>query len=110
MIIPQIADNLTRSGVKNIPCTCPVCGGATEIRQVNDVKSLYCTNPDCQAKKLKSFALFASRDALNIAGLSEATLEKFIGRGFIHEYADIFHLDAHEAEIVEMEGLRKEII
>ena len=107
MIIPQIADNLTRSGVKNIPCTCPVCGGATEIRQVNDVKSLYCTNPDCQAKKLKSFALFASRDALNIAGLSEATLEKFIGRGLIHEYADIFHLDAHEAEIVEMEGFGK---
>ena len=107
MIIPQIADNLTRSGVKNVPKLCPVCGGETEIRQVNDVKSLYCTNPDCQAKRLKSFALFASRDALNIAGLSEATLEKFIGRGFIHEYADIFHLDTHEAEIVEMEGFGK---
>ena len=107
MIIPQIADNLTRSGVKEIPQICPVCGGKTEIRQMNDVKSLYCTNPDCQAKKLKSFALFASRDALNIAGLSEATLEKFIGRGFIHEYADIFHLDAHESEIVEMEGFGK---
>lgn len=107
MIIPQIADNLTRSGVKGIPQACPVCGGKTEIRQMNDVKSLYCTNPDCQAKKLKSFALFASRDALNIAGLSEATLEKFIGRGFIHEYADIFHLDVHEAEIVEMEGFGK---
>ena len=81
MIIPQIADNLTRSGVRDIPETCPVCGGETEIRQINDVKSLYCTNPDCQAKKIKSFTLFTSRDALNIAGLSEATLEKFIGVG-----------------------------
>ena len=86
MIIPQIADNLTRSGVRDIPEACPVCGGQTEIRQLNDVKSLYCTNPDCQAKKIKSFTLFTSRDALNIAGLSEATLEKFIGVGMIHEY------------------------
>lgn len=104
MIIPQIADNLTRSGVRDIPEACPVCGGQTEVRQLNDVKSLYCTNPDCQAKKIKSFTLFTSRDALNIAGLSEATLEKFIGVGMIHEYADIFHLDRHQEEIVEMDG------
>ena len=104
MIIPQIADNLTRSGVRDIPEACPVCGGQTEVRQLNDVKSLYCTNPDCQAKKIKSFPLFTSRDALNIAGLSEATLEKFIGVGMIHEYADIFHLDRHQEEIVEMDG------
>lgn len=104
MIIPQIADNLTRSGVRDIPEACPVCGGKTEVRSVNDVKSLYCTNPDCQAKKIKSFTLFTSRDALNIGGLSEATLEKFIGVGFIHEYADIFHLERHEEEIVSMEG------
>ena len=104
MIIPQIADNLTRSGVRDIPETCPVCGGATEIRDLNEVKTLYCTNPDCQAKKIKSFALFASRDALNIDGLSEATLEKFIGAGFIHEYSDMFHLDRHREAIVEMEG------
>ena len=104
MIIPQIADNLTRSGVRDIPEVCPVCGGQTEVRQFNDVKSLYCTNPDCQAKKIKSFTLFTSRDALNIAGLSEATLEKFIGVGMIHEYADIFHLDRHQEEIVEMDG------
>ena len=102
MIIPQIADNLTRSGVRDIPEACPVCGGQTEVRQINDV--LYCTNPDCQAKKIKSFTLFTSRDALNIAGLSEATLEKFIGVGMIHEYADIFHLDRHQEEIVEMDG------
>ncbi len=104
MIIPQIADNLTRSGVRDIPEACPVCGGQTEVRRINDVKSLYCTNPDCQAKKIKSFTLFTSRDALNIAGLSEATLEKFIGVGMIHEYADIFHLDRHQKEIVEMDG------
>lgn len=104
MIIPQIADNLTRSGVKDIPETCPVCGGATEIRSINDVKSLYCTNPDCQAKKIKGFALFVSRDALNIDGLSEMTLEKFIAAGFIHEFSDIFHLDRHKDAIVEMEG------
>lgn len=107
MIIPQIADNLTRSAKIRIPSECPVCGGATEVRQVNDVKSLYCTNPDCQAKRIKSFALFVSRDALNIDGLSEATLEKFIGAGFIREFADIFHLDQHEETITQMEGFGK---
>lgn len=104
MIIPQISDNLTRSGVRDIPKICPVCGGATEIRSVNDVKSLYCTNPECQAKKIKSFDLFVSRDALNIDGLSEMTLEKFIAAGFIHEFDDIFHLDRHRDAIVTMEG------
>lgn len=104
MIIPQIAENLTRSGVRDIPKTCPVCGGVTEIRSINDVKSLYCTNPDCQAKKIKGFALFVSRDALNIDGLSEMTLEKFIAAGFIHEFSDIFHLDRHKDAIVDMEG------
>ncbi len=104
MIIPQIADNLTRSGKIRIPEECPVCGGKTEVRQVGDVRSLYCTNPDCQAKRFKSFALFVSRDALNIDGLSEATLEKFIGAGFIKEFADIFHLDRHEETITQMEG------
>ncbi len=104
MIIPQIADNLTRSGVRDIPEHCPVCNGATEIRSMNEVKSLYCTNPDCQAKKMKGFALFVSRDALNIDGLSEMTLEKFIAAGFIHEFSDIFHLDRHKEAIIEMEG------
>lgn len=104
MIIPQIADNLTRSNTVKIPETCPVCGGATEIRQVDEVRSLYCTNPDCQAKKIKSFTLFVSRDALNVDGLSEATLEKFIAAGFIHKFADLFHLDQHQDAIVQMEG------
>ncbi|MCM1263974.1 MAG: NAD-dependent DNA ligase LigA, partial [Butyrivibrio sp.] len=104
MIIPQIAENLTGSDSVEIPDTCPVCGQKTEIRQINEVQSLYCVNPDCDAKKLKSFTLFVSRDAMNIEGLSEATLEKFIGKGFIHEYADIFKLSAYENEITQMEG------
>ncbi|MDO4268795.1 MAG: NAD-dependent DNA ligase LigA [Eubacteriales bacterium] len=104
MIIPQIAENLSRSGSVEIPKRCPVCGGATRISQTGDVKSLYCTNPDCQAKKIKSFALLASRDALNIDGLSEATLERFIAAGFIHTYEDMFHLDRHQEAIVAMEG------
>ena len=107
MIIPQIAENLTRSGKIRIPEHCPVCGGETKIQQMNDVRSLYCMNPDCQAKKVKSFTLLVSRDALNIDGLSEATLEKFIGAGFIHSYADIFHLDRYQEAIVEMEGFGK---
>ena len=104
MIIPQIAENLTRSGVKDIPCKCPVCQGETKIRQVGNAKALYCMNPECQAKHVKSFALFVSRDALNIEGLSEATLEKFISRGYIHTFADIFHLDQYKEEIQKMEG------
>lgn len=104
MIIPQIAENLTGSDTLKIPEHCPACGGKTELKQVADAVSLYCTNGDCAAKKIKSFAHLVSRDALNIDGLSEATLEKFIGRGFIHEFADIFHLDRYREEIVEMEG------
>jgi len=107
MIIPQIAENLTRSGDAEIPGVCPVCGGAAAVRQINNAKSLYCTNKGCEAKKIKSFVLFASRNALNIEGLSEATLEKFIGRGFIRSYSDMFHLDRFEEEICEMEGLGK---
>lgn len=104
MIIPQIAENLTKSGNLSVPDTCPACGGKTEVRQDNDAKYLYCLNPDCPAKKIKSFELMVSRDALNVEGLSEMTLEKFIARGFIHEYADLFGLDAHRDEIKEMEG------
>ena len=104
MIIPQIAENLTKSGSLQIPAVCPVCGGETKIQNVNDTKTLYCTNPACAAKKIKSFTLFVSRDALNIDGLSEATLEKFISMGFIHEYADLFHLSDYKEEITSMEG------
>ena len=104
MIIPQIEENLTRSSKLEIPSVCPVCGGATEIRSANGIETLNCTNPECQAKQLKSYALFVSRDALNIDGLSEATLEKFIARGFIHDFADLFHLEQHREEICEMDG------
>lgn len=104
MIIPQIADNLTRSGVKDIPQICPVCGGKTKIAMDNETKTLYCTNPECQAKHLKSFALFVSRDAMNIDGLSEATLEKFIVNGYVRDFTDLFHLDRYADEIRGMEG------
>ena len=104
MIIPQIAENLTQSGNLPIPATCPVCGGETKIQNMNDTETLDCTNPECAAKKIKSFTLFVSRDALNMEGLSEATLEKFISMGFIHEYADLFHLAEHRDAIVDMEG------
>ena len=107
MIIPQIAENLTKSDTVVIPKVCPVCGGKTEIKSLSDsgdTLSLFCTNPDCDAKKVKSFAHFTARDALNIDGLSEATLEKFLGRGFLHEFSDLFHLDRHKNEIVAMDG------
>lgn len=104
MIIPQIAENLTQSDTLEIPKICPVCGGPTRISQINDVQSLYCDNEACPAKRIKSFTLFVSRDALNIDGLSEMTLEKFIDRGFIHEYADLFHLDRYKEELTAMEG------
>ena len=104
MIIPQIAENLTGSDNLKIPEVCPVCGGATQIRQVNEVQSLYCTNEECPAKKIKSFTLFVSRDAMNIDGLSEATLEKFIEQGFICEYADLYQLSRYREVIVAMEG------
>lgn len=104
MIIPQIAENLTRSGVKDIPKECPVCGGPTRISMENETKTLYCTNPKCQAKHVKSFTLFVSRDAMNIEGLSEATLEKFIMNGYVKDFTDLFHLDRYADEIRQMEG------
>lgn len=104
MIIPQIAENLTRSGRIEIPEYCPACGEATSIRDTGGVETLCCTNPECSAKKIKTFTQFVSRNAMDIEGLSEATLEKFIAKGFIREFADIFHLAGHRDEIVQMEG------
>ena len=104
MIIPQIAENLTRSGNLTIPDTCPVCGQEARVIKENDVETLCCMNPDCAAKKIKAFTLFVSRDAMNIDGLSEATLEKFIARGFIHNFGDIFEIEKYRNEIVEMDG------
>ena len=104
MIIPQLAENLTRSSNLEIPHICPVCGEEARVIQENEVESLYCMNPDCVAKKIKAFTLFVSRDAMNIDGLSEATLEKFIAKGFIHDFGDIFEIAKHREEIVTMEG------
>lgn len=104
MIIPQIAENLTQSSNLEIPEVCPVCGGKTQIKQVNDVKTLYCINEDCQAKHVKSFAHFVSRDALNIDGLSEATLEKFIQHGFLKNFCDLYHLEKFRDEIIALDG------
>ena len=104
MIIPQIAENLTGSDTLEIPDICPVCGGRTEIRAVNEVQSLYCTNENCAAKRIKTFTLFVSRDAMNIDGMSEATLEKLIDKGFVKEFADLFHLEQYREEIAQMEG------
>lgn len=105
MIIPQISENLTRSGMAPIPEECPVCKGKTEIKQESGVKTLYCVNNECLAKQIKSFTHFVSRDAMNIEGLSEATLEKLIAKGLIKELADLFHIEKYKNEIIEMEGL-----
>ena len=104
MIIPQIAENLTQSGNLEIPNICPVCGQEAKVLRENDVEALYCMNPDCVAKKIKAFTLFVSRDAMNIDGLSEATLEKFIAKGFIHNFGDIFEIGKYRDEIVTMDG------
>ena len=104
MIIPQIAENLTRSGSLEIPETCPVCGQKAVIKKDTDVEVLYCTNPDCLAKQIKSLTQFVSRNAMNIDGLSEATLEKFVARGYIRELADLFCLKQYRNEITNMEG------
>ena len=104
MIIPQIAENLTRSSNLEIPESCPACGQEAKVIRENDVEALYCMNPDCAAKKIKAFTLFVSRDAMNIDGLSEATLEKFIAKGFIHNFGDIFEIEKFRDEIVTMEG------
>ena len=105
MIIPQIAENLTGSGNLPIPSQCPACGQETSVHQEKDVETLCCTNPECPAKKIKGFSLFVSRDAMNIDGLSEATLEKLIARGFLHDLGDIFEIDRYREEIIQMEGL-----
>lgn len=104
MIIPQVADNKTRSANLPIPESCPVCGEATEIREMNDVKVLYCNNPTCSAKQIKNFAHFVSRDAMNIEGMSEATIEKFISAGFLHTLGDIYRLEEHKESIETLDG------
>ncbi|MBR6015111.1 MAG: NAD-dependent DNA ligase LigA, partial [Firmicutes bacterium] len=106
MIIPQIAENLTKSGTLEIPKTCPVCGGPTEIKKDADTEVLICTNPECPAKHVKRFEHFVSRDCMNIDGISEATAERLIAAGVLHEYADLFKLGNHKDIIVNLEGFK----
>lgn len=107
MIIPQVYENLTKSNTEKVPKICPACGKDTTIKKDNESKVLLCTNPDCQVKHIKQYALMASRDALNIDGLSESTLEKFLSKGFIKNDSDIFKLDKYKDEIVNMDGFGK---
>ena len=107
MIIPQVADNLTRSGTVEIPKQCPVCGGRTEIRVSEQAKVLFCTNPDCAAKHIGSLVHFVTRDAMNIDGLSESTLERFVNEGFVRDYKDIYHIEDHKDKIVKLDGFGK---
>ncbi len=104
MIIPQIAGDITCSNNIEIPKNCPVCAAPTQIKADNGVETLVCPNPECLAKQIKSFTHFVSRDAMNIEGLSEMTIEKLIARGFIKELSDIFHVEKYKEEIIEMEG------
>ena len=104
MIIPQIAENLTKSGTCQPIEHCPACGGATEVRIENNVKTLYCVNPYCSAKKVKLFSHYVSRDAMNIDGLSEATLMKMIEQGFLSELNDLYNLEQYKEQIIAMDG------
>lgn len=104
MIIPQIAENLTKSGTVTAPEKCPVCGADTQVHDENGVKTLHCPNPKCPAKMVKSFTHFVSRNAMNIEGLSEATLEKLIDEAMIVKFADIFMMDKWRDKMISMEG------
>lgn len=105
MIIPQIAENLTGEiSTAEIPEKCFVCGGETELRKLRDGEALYCTNPNCSAQRIQALSHFVSRDAMNMEGLSEETLKKFLEQGFVENYPDIFRLEEHKTAIMEMEG------
>ena len=104
MIIPQVADNLTRSGSLTIPSHCPECGAHTETINENGVKTLFCPNPNCWAQLVRALSHYVSRDAANIEGLSEATIEKFVEAGLLRSYADIYRLSGFEREITAMDG------
>ncbi len=104
MIIPQVAENITRSNSLEIPSVCPVCKEEAEIIGLRDGKALKCTNPNCRAQRVCSLEHFVSRDAMNIEGLSEATIEKFIDKGFLDNYTDFFRLERYKDDIIAMEG------
>ncbi|MCL2617863.1 MAG: NAD-dependent DNA ligase LigA [Defluviitaleaceae bacterium] len=107
MIIPQVGDNLTRSGGLPIPASCPVCETAAQIRDEHGIKTLFCPNLDCRSRLVRALAHYVSRDAANIEGLSEASIEKFVEAGFLQSYADIYRLKDFEAQITAMDGFGK---
>jgi DNA ligase (NAD+) len=108
MIIPQVLENKTGSASAEIPAVCPICGGNTEIKTSDDdVETLYCVNKNCPAKHIGKFEHFVQRDAMNIVGLSTATIETFVSEGFVKKYSDFYHLSDHEEKIVTMEGFGK---
>lgn len=102
-IIPQIAKTTKSTGKTFVPDICPICGHKTQIRENDGIKTLYCTNPECSAKHVGKYVHFCARDCMNILGMSEATVSKFIECGIIKEYADFFRFDKHP-EIKTMEG------
>ena len=105
-IIPKVINVVERLGVFHIPEVCPVCQSATEVTESESsgTKTLHCTNTHCPAKQLKKFGRFVSKEGINIDGLSEQTIQKFINLGWVREYADLFHLDNHALELRTMEG------
>lgn len=107
MIIPQVEENLNRGTFDMnavIPAQCPCCGEPTRVHVNDGTKTLFCDNPACETRRLRQFVHFAGQKAMNIEGLSEGTLEKLIGRGWLHSYMDLYLLDQHRSEIVKMEG------
>lgn len=102
-IIPMVTDNLTRSGGYVFPTVCGSCGKPLELRCDNGREMLYCVNPGCPAIRLDQIAYFVSRDAMNIMGLSQERLKMLMEQGFVRDFADIYHLDAHREALMEME-------
>lgn len=107
MIIPQISENLTQSGSIKIPEHCPVCGAHAVVKQDKETKTLVCSNSNCKAQRLRAFVHFTTRDAMNIEGLSEATIEKFLEKDYLKDFISLYHLNIYEEEIIQMEGLGK---
>ena len=107
MIIPQIAENLTQSGNVAIPEACPVCGAHTMVKKDKETKTLICPNSNCKAQRLRALVHFTTRDAMNIEGLSEATIEKLLEKEYLKDFTSVYHLERYEEEIIKMEGLGK---
>ncbi len=110
MVIPKVHSNLTRSNAWKLPDKCPCCGGDVEIHNENGSKTLHCTNLDCKAKLLGKLVHFVSKNAINIDGLSEQTLQKFIDLGWLNTFRDIYYLSDHKEEMCKLDGFGKKSI